>query len=152
MPLMRTNPAHNILSCQSAGLPRYFMSVFKQNQSRDAADAVLRTQHLLGISVHLGYTDKRLQHRRGLHEGWGHHLAWPAPWRPEIHHQRYIVVVKVSCECGRGELYRMAREQRLVTLPTIGFLVEPRSRHTIDRLTVRAYEVRGVAHGVRILQ
>jgi hypothetical protein len=107
---------------------------------------------LLGISVHLGDTDKRLQRRRGLHEGWGHHLAWPAPWCPEIHDQRYIVVVKVSSECGRGELYRMAREQRLVTLPTIGVLVEPRSRHTIDGLTVRAYEVRGVAHGVRISQ
>ena len=128
------------------------MPIFKQNQSRDAADAVLRTQRLLGIGVHLGYTDKRLQHRRGLHEGWGHHLAWPAPRRPEIHHQRYVVVIKVSCECGRGELYRMAREQSPVTLPAIGFLVESRSRYTIDRLTVRAHEVRGVAHGVRISQ
>ena len=149
---MRPNPAHNILSCQSAGLPRYFVPVSKQNQSRDAADTVLRAQRLLGIRVHLGYTDQWFQHCGGLHEGWGHHLAWPAPRRPEIHYQRYIVVVHVSCECRRGELYRMAREQRLVALPAIGFLVESRSRYTIDRLTVRAYEVRGVAHGVRISQ
>jgi hypothetical protein len=44
----------------------------------------------LSLGIHLRQPDPRFELVRRLLELWRHHLARPAPWRPEIDQQRQI--------------------------------------------------------------
>lgn len=143
---MGLNPTHDILRRHGTRLSCYLAPASEKSQSGNAADTVLGSQRRLSLGVHLGQARVRLQHARCLDEGRRHHLAGPAPGRPEIHQYRDLIAVEVSGESSGREFHRLAGEQRLVALSTIGLLVESCSRHTVDRVTAGANKVQGVAH------
>ena len=83
-------------------------------------DTELRGQVGLSLGIHLRQPDRRFELVRRLLELWRHHLARPAPWRPEIDQQRQIAALHVARERRRGQLDGLAREQGLLAAATVG--------------------------------
>ncbi len=110
------------MSCApiSAGLTGDLPPTLEQGERRDAADTELRGQVGLSLGIHLRQPDPRFELVRRLLELWRHHLARPAPWRPEIDQQRQIAALHVARERRRGQLDGLAREQGLLAAATVG--------------------------------
>ena len=80
----RFEPVEQIFfACDSDDLVAQ-LAVLEKEQSRDRSDVVLERETLIFIHVHFRYLDRArffardfIQHRRD-------HLAWAAPFRPEI--------------------------------------------------------------------
>lgn len=113
-------PAHNVLRAHGARLTCNLMSPSEQNQGWNAANTELGGQVRLGLGIDLGQPDPGFELVRRLLELRGHHLARPAPWRPEIDQQRQIAALHVARERRRGQLDGLAREQGLLAAATVG--------------------------------
>ncbi len=144
---MRRRPAHDVLRAHRAGLTGDLPPTLEQGERRDAAETELRGQVGLSLGIHLRQPDPRFELVRRLLELWRHHLARPAPWRPEIDQQRQIAALHVARERRRGQLDGLAREQGLLAAATVGMFRQLRSRYAVDGLAMRADEVKIILHG-----
>lgn len=114
------HPAHNVLRAHGARLTCNLMSPSEQNQGWNAANTELGGQVRLGLGIYLGQPHLGFELVRRLLELRGHHLARPAPWRPEIDQQRQIAALHVARERRRGQLDGLAREQGLLAAAAVG--------------------------------
>jgi hypothetical protein len=110
----------------------------EKDQGRDAADIESAGQRLLFVGVHLanlqcsGTSLSRLvQHGR-------HHLAGPAPWRPEIDEDRYAAFGCMGHERFSIQRNHLATEKLRFALGTLGVLTHAVRRGTYDGVALGA--------------
>ena len=144
---MRRRPAHDVLRAHHAGLTGDLPPTLEQGERRDAADTELRGQVGLSLGIHLRQPDPRFELVRRLLELWRHHLARPAPWRPEIDQQRQIAALHVARERRRRQLDGLAGEQGLLAAAAVGTIRELGGRHAVDGLAMWADDVEFIFHG-----
>ena len=140
-------PAHDVLRAHGACLAGDLTSALEQGERRNAADTELRGQVGLSLGVHLCQPDPGFELARGLLKLRRHHLARPAPGRPEIDQQRQIAALHVARERRRGQLDGLAREQGLLAAAAVGTIRELGGRHAVDGLAMWADDVEFIFHG-----
>ena len=138
---MRLRPAHDVGRAHGARLPSDFTAASKQRQRRDAADVETRTEILLRLGIYLGEPHRRLQLRGCLLEGGRHLPTWPAPRRPEIDQNRYVVSGDVAVERRFVQRHRMRIEQWLMALAAVGCVGAIGVSNTVGGVAMRANNV-----------
>jgi hypothetical protein len=97
-------------------LPRYFAAALKNDQRRDASDAVATGDLLGALGVELRESHARLQLRGRAGEVRCHGAARPAPRSPEIDDDGDFASVDLSLEIRRSEFGRVAIEKGLLAV------------------------------------
>jgi hypothetical protein len=118
-----------------------FAPVHKQNEGRDAADAVTGRDRLLFLGVELEESVIRFQLGRGAFVGWCHGTAWSAPWSPEINEHRNVIAREVALKAFATGGNRLSGEQLLVTAPAFGLPCGPIRWNSVDRAAMRTDDV-----------
>ena len=123
-----------------------FLTIFEYRQCWNTSNLELCSGCLLLIGIQLCETNGRLQLAGGLLERRGHHLAGPAPWRPEVHHDRNIAATDVCLKAGVRQLHRLARKHQVAAFATAGLVGEACGRYAIYRRAMRANDMGGFRH------
>jgi hypothetical protein len=133
---MTVDPADNIPGAHGAGHAGYFTTGFEYDHSGNAANVKLPCNSLFLFSIEFGKAHPRFKRNSRLGIGRSHHLAWPAPGRPEIDNNRNIVSCDLLLKTSAGQFQRMPGKQRRFTLTATGMLGQALGCYTIYRITV----------------
>src|SRR3954468_12211912 len=107
---------------------------------------VATRQLRVGLGVDLEKTDIRLKLGGNSLVDRSHGLARPAPFRPEIHHHGNVIALDVGRKALGRDRNRMAGEERLMAVATLGFARRPVDRNSVDAVTVRTNDVPELFH------
>ena len=75
-----------------------------------------------------------------------HHFAWATPRCPEIDNNRNIRTAYIPLESGASEFDRLAGEQSLVALATVGLFAQSVPGNTVDRIAMGTNDVYSFTH------
>ena len=123
-----------------------FAAIPEQDDSRDTADAKSAGALRIGVRIELCEPDMGFKSPGGALEVRCHHLAWSAPFGPEIHHYGNAAALDVGRKAGIGERDRSGGEQRTLAFSAIGIISQPAPGDPVDGVTVRAGDVMIVVH------
>jgi len=140
------HPAHDVGSAHGAGLARDFASRFEDDECRNTADLVTGRRCLVLFRIQLRQPYGWFQLGSRLFERWRHHLAGPAPRRPEIDDDRNVTAADVGLEVRVGEFYRVAGKQRCAAFATAGAFRKTCMRYPVYRCAVRTDNVYRLSH------
>lgn len=134
---VRPRPLRYLRGRHYTARPRDFLAVPEQDHGGNAADPVTVGDLLFGFGIELAETELGFERTRRSLELRCHHLAWPAPFRPEIDEQGQIGI-GVSVETGGGQCDWPALEQGGAAAAAAGVIRQSFLRNAIDGTTFRA--------------
>ena len=140
-------PTHDIGGAHRAGLAGDLASVAEQDQRGNAANAKAGGGLPFYLGIELGQAHLRLQLGSGLLEGGPHHLARPAPGRPEIHQNGNVVAPDVFLEVAGCQLHGVGVEKRLVTSAAPGPVGKAGCRYPVYGITAGTDDLYCITHG-----
>ena len=133
---VRLHPADDIRGAHSARQRRNTTNI-------ETSRCVLRF-----FGVELGEAYIRLELGGGLLERRGHHLAGPAPRRPEIDNHGDVAPAHVLVKARVVQLYRVPGEDLLTAPPAFGGRRQTVDRQPIGGIAVGAYNMFQISHDV----
>src|SRR5216683_1587588 len=110
----RGDPLLQLLLGRGADLARGELALLEQHQGRDRHDAVFLRGRRVLVDVELDDLDLAVERACDLLERRRDHLARPAPFGPEIHHDRLARLEDLSLEIRIGNLAPAHGMPRLV--------------------------------------
>jgi hypothetical protein len=116
-------PGGDAACVQRAGDAVHLAPAGKQDHRRDRTDAIARGQRLFAFGIDLQQPYRGFECLRGRGERRRHHLAWTAPFGPEIDQHRQRAFAHVPIERGQRGVHRLAGEQRRLAFAAGGCCV-----------------------------
>jgi len=83
---------------------------------------------------------------RRARERWRHRAARRAPFGPEIDQQRHIASFRMDRETCAIQRERCSFEERMMTLATLPARGQFRGGNAVDRIALRADDMKGIVH------
>jgi len=144
---MRPRPAHDIGSAHGARLACDLMSVSEQGKGRDTLDVELGGDALLVLGIELGEPHVGFKLCGRLLECRRHHLAWAAPWGPEVDQHGDVAAADMPLKGTGVQLQRISSKQVAMALAAIGVIGQSSGVNPVYGITVRADNMLGFSHG-----
>jgi hypothetical protein len=128
----KLHPAHDIVRSHGSGLARNLYAIAKQDQRRNATDTIFTCNGLCLLGIKLGQAQPRFQPGCSLFKCGRHHLARPAPRRPEVDHHGDVTAFDVLPEAAGTQRHRMSCEQALFALAAARRIGQACSGNPVD--------------------
>src|SRR5581483_4732774 len=140
---MLAQPLAQCFGTDGARTLRDDISSMEQQQGRNASYVVTGRQLRFRLGVNLQETKLGFELAGDALENRCHHLARPAPLRPEIDHDRNVVALDMSGEAVGGNRCRMSCKQPLVALAAFRLTSILAGRNTVDARAMWTNDVGG---------
>ncbi len=138
------HPVNNIRGAHRPRLARNLPAAPENNHGWYRPNGILRSNRLFGLGVQLCHAYSGPQFSGRLFKCGCHHLAWPAPRRPEIYNNRDIIPADMFGKIIGPQFQRPGCKQLLSAFPAARHLVQAQRRDPVNGCAVGTNYMQGI--------